>query len=230
MRVHNHGPRTLDKVDFFALSGGGRCCTFGSAMTYLLPPLNALRAFEAAARHSSFKLAAHELHVTPGAIAQQVRGLEAHLGVALFERLTRRIVLTSAGAAYLPPLRDAFTRIADATELARPAGACAVVRLGLHGGIDAADVLRRLARFRAEHPAIHVPLSRPAGLHELAEGKVDLLIDRDAGCHPGYRCDPLQHDGMAADVLICPAGTADCPEIVALRGCLLAPALAVSAA
>src|SRR5215467_12833730 len=56
----------------------------GSAMTYLLPPLNALRAFEAAARHLSFKLAAQELHVTAGAVAQQVRGLEAQLGCTLF--------------------------------------------------------------------------------------------------------------------------------------------------
>ncbi len=191
-------------------------------MTYLLPPLNALRAFEAAARHLSFKLAAHELHVTPGAIAQQVRGLETHLGVALFERLTRQIALTPAGEAYLPPIRDAFARIAEATDLVKPPTARAVVRLGLHGAINPADVMRRIARFRGEQPAIHVPLSRPAGLHELAEGKVDLLIDRSNGHHAGYRCDPLR----AAEVLICPEGTADCPEIVALRACLLAPALA----
>jgi DNA-binding transcriptional LysR family regulator len=70
-------------------------------MTYLLPPLNALRAFEAAARHLSFKQAAHELHVTAGAISQQVRLLEERLGVQLFERLTRQVVLTPAGEAYL---------------------------------------------------------------------------------------------------------------------------------
>jgi LysR family transcriptional regulator, glycine cleavage system transcriptional activator len=70
-------------------------------MTYLLPPLNALRAFEAAARHLSFKQAAHELHVTAGAVSQQVRLLEERLGVQLFERLTRQVVLTPAGEAYL---------------------------------------------------------------------------------------------------------------------------------
>jgi len=85
-------------------------------MTYLLPPLNALRAFEASARHLSFKLAAHELHVTPGAVAQQVKNLESLLGVALFERLHRQLILTPAGQAYLPPLRDAFQRIALATD------------------------------------------------------------------------------------------------------------------
>ena len=77
-------------------------------MTYLLPPLNALRAFEAAARHLSFKQAAHELHVTAGAVSQQVRLLEQRLGVQLFERLTRQVILTPAGEAYLAPVRQAF--------------------------------------------------------------------------------------------------------------------------
>ena len=84
-------------------------------MTYLLPPLNALRAFEAAARHLSFKQAAHELHVTAGAVSQQVRLLEERLGVQLFERLTRQVILTPAGEAYLTPIRKAFGRIAEAT-------------------------------------------------------------------------------------------------------------------
>ena len=66
-------------------------------MTYILPPLNALRAFEAAARHLSFKLAAHELHVTPAAVGQQVKALETRLGVRLFERLHKQLILTAAG-------------------------------------------------------------------------------------------------------------------------------------
>ena len=84
-------------------------------MTYLLPPLNALRAFEAAARHLSFKQAAHELHVTAGAISQHVRLLESRLGMRLFERLARQVVLTPAGESYLAPVREAFRRLADAT-------------------------------------------------------------------------------------------------------------------
>src|SRR5260221_6826268 len=80
------------------------------AMTYLLPPLNALRAFEAAARHLSFKQAARELHVTAGAVSQQVRLLEERLGVQLFERLTRHVVLTPVGEAYLTPIRQAVCR------------------------------------------------------------------------------------------------------------------------
>src|SRR4030088_1220231 len=93
-----------------------------SAMTYLLPPLNALRAFEAAARHLSFKQAAHELHVTDGAVSQQVRLVEERLGVQLFERLTRQVILTPAVEAYLTPIRKAFGRIADATAELKPEG------------------------------------------------------------------------------------------------------------
>jgi len=73
-----------------------------------LPPLNALRAFESAARHLSFTRAADELHVTQAAISHQVKGLEERLGVKLFRRLPRRLLLTDEGQALLPDLRDAF--------------------------------------------------------------------------------------------------------------------------
>jgi DNA-binding transcriptional LysR family regulator len=159
----------------------------------------------------------------PGAIAQQVRSLEAHLGVALFDRLPRQLVLTAPGKAYLPALRDALGRIAAATDRVRPVQARAVVRLGVHGATDFADLVRRIARFRDEQPTIHVPISRPAGLHELAEGKIDVLIDRSGESRAGYRCDPLPADG---EFLIYPAGTADCAEIIALREFLLAPVYA----
>ena len=116
-------------------------------MTYILPPLNALRAFEAAARHLSFKLAAHELHVTPAAVGQQVKSLEARLGVRLFERLHKQLVLTAAGHAYLPEISGGFRRIANATAHLKPVGAV-LLQLGVHGSFE----LRRLelARFRAE--------------------------------------------------------------------------------
>jgi DNA-binding transcriptional LysR family regulator len=188
-------------------------------MTYLLPPLNALRAFEAAARHLSFKLAAHELHVTPGAIGQQVKALEERLGVRLFERLHKQLVLTPAGQAFLPEVCAGFSRIAEATARLKPAGTLVLLTLGLHTRFE----LRRLAfpRFRATHPEIGVRVLQPAGLHELSEGKVDLLIDRNLGHHPGYRCDRLGSGSGVADCLICPEGTADCPEIQSLRAWLL---------
>ena len=88
-----------------------------------LPPLNALRAFEAAARHLSVKNAADELCVTPGAVSQMLKALEQDLGVALFRRVNRGIFLTDAGQGYLPPIRNAFRQIADASR--RVQGSCA---------------------------------------------------------------------------------------------------------
>lgn len=194
-------------------------------MTYLLPPLNALRAFEAAARHLSFKQAAHELHVTAGAVGQQIRLLEERLGVRLFERLTRRVALTPAGEAYLARIREAFGRIAEATAELRPEGITDLLHIGVHGRVDVDDLRRRLARFRRAQPQVATRVSQPAGLHELLQGKVDVLIEGSARRHSGYRCDPLEKG-----FLIAPIGTADCPEVEALRSCLLAvrPSLTAS--
>lgn len=188
-------------------------------MTYALPPLNALRAFEAAARHLSFKLAAHELHVTPAAVGQQVKALEARLGVQLFERLHKQLILTAAGQAYLPGVSEGFRHIADATSQLKPAGTV-LLQLGVHGSFD----LRRLdlAAFRSAHAPIGLRVLQPAGLHELVEGKVDLLIARGLGHHPGYRCDRITAGSGLGDWLIAPEGTADCPEIVSFRGWLSA--------
>ena len=183
-------------------------------MTYTLPPLNALRAFEAAARHLSFKLAAHELHVTPAAVGQQVKALEARLGIRLFDRLHKQLILTAAGQAYLPGVSDGFDRIAEATSQLKPSGAV-LLQLGVHGSLD----LRRLGleEFRSAHTEIGLRVLQPAGLHELVEGKVDLLIARGLGHHPGYRCDRLNEGSGLGDWLIAPDGTADCPEVVSFR-------------
>ena len=85
-----------------------------------LPPLNGLRAFEAAARHLNFRLAAEERGVTQGAVAQQVRGLEADLGTKLFDRLPRSLALTTQGRGYADHLRRAFALMAEATSALRP--------------------------------------------------------------------------------------------------------------
>ena len=85
-------------------------------MSSRLPPLNPLRAFEATARHSSVTKAAHELNVTPGAVSLQVRELEQTLGVTLFERRPRQLVLTEDGSLYFATLRRAFRMMREATE------------------------------------------------------------------------------------------------------------------
>jgi DNA-binding transcriptional LysR family regulator len=195
------------------------------AMTYLLPPLNAVRAFEAAARHLSFKQAAHELHVTAGAVSQQVRLLEERLGVQLFDRLTRQVILTPAGEAYLTPVREAFRRLADATTELKPEGIASLLHIGVHAGFDIDQLRMRLAQFRRAQPQVAVRLSQPAGLYELLEGKVDVVIERSRRRHPGYCCEPVE-----GGFLIRPLGTADCPEVETLCSCLLAvsPPSAVS--
>jgi len=188
------------------------------SMTYALPPLNALRAFEAAARHLSFKLAAQELHVTPGAIGQQVKALESRLGVQLFERLHKQLILTEAAQAFLPEVCAGFRRLADAAAKLRPAGILTLLTIGIHARFE----LRRLAldSFRAANPGIGLRVLQPAGLHELTEGKVDLIIDRSLGHHPAYRCASLSGQPGLGDWLIVPAGTADCPEIASFRAWL----------
>lgn len=90
-------------------------------MTYRFPSLNGLKAFEAAARHLSFKTAAAELGVTAGAVSQQVKRLEASLGVALFRRLPHGLLLTKEGTTYLPEISRAFDVLTDATEAIAPA-------------------------------------------------------------------------------------------------------------
>ncbi|WP_299828559.1 LysR family transcriptional regulator [uncultured Roseobacter sp.] len=90
-------------------------------MTYRIPSLNGLKAFEAAARHMSFKAAAAELGVTAGAVSQQVKRLEMSLGISLFRRLPQGLLLTREGAAYLPDVSRAFDVLTDATEAVAPA-------------------------------------------------------------------------------------------------------------
>ena len=129
----------------------------------LLPPLNAVRAFEAAARHGSFKDAADELGVTHGAVSRHVRLLEDWLGPpALFLRLNRRVVLTSTGAALLAETGPALDRLSAAARRQRTrdgAAAPAVLRLNALATFSLRWLLPRLGRFRAGHPGIEVHLS-----------------------------------------------------------------------
>jgi LysR family glycine cleavage system transcriptional activator len=123
-----------------------------------LPPLGGLRAFEAAARHSSFAVAAAELGVTPGAISQQVKGLEQHLGVALFERRPQSLTLTAAGRFYAAPLSDAFDAIAAATRRLAVAESRIAITVAMPSLFAVGWLLPRLDRFHAAHPAIELRL------------------------------------------------------------------------
>ena len=139
-----------------------------------LPPLNALRAFEAAARHESFVAAAGELHVTQGAISRHVRLLEAHLGAALFHRQAQGVRLTPAGRALLPELTGAFERIALAAHRVERGGR--ELRVAAAPTLAGRWLLRRLARFHAAHAECRVTLGWMSGYEDFVSGGFDLAI------------------------------------------------------
>src|SRR5262252_4678364 len=119
-----------------------------------LPPLNALRTFEAAARHLSIKEAAAELSVTPDAVSQLVQKLEQHLGVELFRRGNRSLVLTEAGQSYFAPVRHAFRQIGEATRRLHAQPNAGVLTVSAPPAFAESWLVPRLGGFRARHPDI----------------------------------------------------------------------------
>ena len=156
-----------------------------------LPPLNALRAFEAAARHLSFKRAAAELAVTPAAVSHQVRALEAQLGVELFARGHRALALTRAGARSLPGLTDAFDALDDAVHALRARSAPPRLVLSVVPSFGANWLVPRLGAFRAKHRAIDLVVLSSAELVDFARDPVDVGIRFGPGGWPGVRADLL---------------------------------------
>ncbi|HJV76228.1 MAG TPA: transcriptional regulator GcvA [Noviherbaspirillum sp.] len=141
-----------------------------------MPPLSALRAFEAAARHLSFTRAAEELNVTPGALSHQIRGLEEFLGMSLFERKTRAIALTAQGRMLYPGLQAGFGLIRDAVACLRATPDKRVLVISTSPGLTSKWLISRLYRFTDAHPEIDVRVSSsPAPANFLAEG-VDIAI------------------------------------------------------
>jgi LysR family transcriptional regulator, glycine cleavage system transcriptional activator len=150
-----------------------------------LPPLNALKAFEAAARHESFTRAAEELCVTQGAVSHQVKALEAELGLRLFNRERQRLVITEAGRAYLIIIRDAFDRIGDGTErlLQRQRGGALTVTTSPN--FAAKWLVHRLGRFAEAHPEIDLRVSASPHHVDFAREDIDLGIRHGDGTAAG---------------------------------------------
>lgn len=128
-------------------------------MTYRLPPLNSLRAFEATARHLSFKKAAEELAVTPTAVSHQLRGLEEYLGFALFRRLTRAIELTDEGRAMLPKVREGLACFAAAIENTRRRETSGRLLIASPPAFASRWLIRRLPEFSQRYPEIRLHMS-----------------------------------------------------------------------
>jgi len=139
-----------------------------------LPPLNGLRAFEVAARHLNFRLAAEELGVTQGAVAQQVRGLEARLGLQLFSRQNRALALTDAGRGYVANIRRAFELIADATEVLRPEPAH--LTISVTPTFATKWLIPRLPDFNAAHPGIDLRIVASDRIANFQTDAVDLAV------------------------------------------------------
>ncbi len=156
-----------------------------------LPSLNAVRAFEAAARHLSFRRAADELHVTHAAISHQVKGLETFLQTPLFRRLNRAVRLTDAGQAYLPPLRDALDGIAQATARVRGGESAGALTISTSPPFAAKWLVPRLSAFREAHPEIDVWLTPSLHAVDFAREEVDAAVRWGAGEWPGLRADLL---------------------------------------
>jgi LysR family transcriptional regulator, glycine cleavage system transcriptional activator len=150
-----------------------------------LPPLNALKAFEAAARHESFTRAAEELCVTQGAVSHQVKALEAELGLKLFNRQRQKLVITESGRSYLAVVRDALDRIADGTEQLLRRQNSGALTVSTSPNFAAKWLVHRLSRFAQAHPAIDLRVS--ASLHhvDFAREDVDVAIRHGNGSVPG---------------------------------------------
>jgi LysR family glycine cleavage system transcriptional activator len=150
-----------------------------------LPPLNALRAFEAAARHLNFSRAADELAVTPGAVSQQIQNLEDYIGGPLFKRTPKGLLLTDAAQTALPALREAFDRLAEAASLLTAVEEGRRLTVSVAPSFAAKWLMPRLGRFEAAHPEIEVWVNTGLELVDFASGEIDLAIRYGSGRYPG---------------------------------------------
>jgi len=176
-------------------------------MASRLPPMNTLRAFEAAARHLSFTRAANELNVTQAAISHQIRALEEALGVRLFRRLNRAIRLTEEGQEFVADVRKALDHLVGAVDkLAAPTGGGPLTVSALPS-FTAKWLVPRLGRFRQRHPQIEIRISPSMQVVDFARDDVDVAVRYGKGIYKGLRsvwlmtddvfpvCSPALRDG-----------------------------------
>lgn len=161
-----------------------------------LPPLNSLRAFEAAGRHMSFKKAANELNVTPAAVGHQIKNLEQHLGVQLFQRLNRGLRLTDVGQACLPEVTDGFARLQKAVEMLSKRDTRAVLTITVAPSFAAKWLVPRLHQFREDYPDIAVRIDTDLSVIDLPNAGIDLGIRFCSGNLPGHRVDHLMSEEL----------------------------------
>ncbi|WP_028138647.1 transcriptional regulator GcvA [Bradyrhizobium japonicum] len=165
-------------------------------MTARLPSLNGLRAFEAAARHLSFTLAASELNVTQTAISHQIRRLEEELGIRLFIRQNRALALTPEARDYLPGVRAAFNDLRLATDRLLRKDDDKVLTVSTLASLAAKWLLPRLSDFQEQHPGLDVRITTSTSLVDFQRDNVDAAIRYGRGQWPGLRADWLMADEL----------------------------------
>jgi LysR family glycine cleavage system transcriptional activator len=167
-------------------------------MSRRLPPLPAIRAFESAARHGGFQRAGEELHVSAGAIAHQIKQLETWLGVTLFQRLARGVVLTAAGRSYAEALRPLLNGLADASEAMRRFGDERVITVTSVPSFVARWLMPRLGDLRERHPDIDLRVLASVHAVDFLRDGVDIAIRLGTGPYPGLKADTLMEQWFHA--------------------------------
>lgn len=189
-------------------------------MSTALPPLTALRAFDAAARHMSFAKAAEELHVTPAALSFQIKSLEEHLGQPLFRRLNRAVELTEAGRILAPGVADGFQTLAAAWRAVRRLQDDTTLTVTAGPAFTAKWMAPRLYEFARAHPEIELRFSASLKIMDFDRDEVDVAIRFGYGPDPGFYALPLAQEWLTpvmtpemAEQFPTPASLKDAPLI-----------------
>jgi len=180
-----------------------------------LPPLNAIRAFAASARHLSFSKAATELFVTPAAVSQQVKLLEDHLGTRLFRRTGKALVLTNAGQAVLPGLLEGFAAIAGALARLKPGEGAGPLTVSVAPSFAAKWLIPRLESFQNLHPEIDVRVSASMHLVDFETEEVDCAIRYGIGGYPDLVVEKLLSESVTPVIS---------PDLLSRHGPIVEPA------
>jgi LysR family transcriptional regulator, glycine cleavage system transcriptional activator len=166
-------------------------------MSDRLPPLSSLRAFEAVARRLSFSRAAEDLHVTPGAVSQQIRFLEQHLGETLFARTRRSVALTETAMKMLPEIQAGLDTLSRALSSKSALHSAKALTISVAPSFASKWLLPRLADFSDQHPDIDLRISATVGLADFKRDKVDLAIRLGRGHYPDLHTELLFGEALA---------------------------------
>lgn len=166
-------------------------------MTRRFPSLNGLRVFEAAARHMSFTRAAEELNVTQAAVSHQIKALEEQIGLLLFRRLNRALILTEEGQTLLPVVRNALGGIGEALERLHARNVTDALTVSVLPSFAVKWLVPRMSRFQDRHPDIDLRITAADRMVAFGRDAVDVAVRFGAGSWPGLRADFVVEEFVA---------------------------------